>query len=258
MADAATNTPDRIAQIHSAYMALARRKRLYSGLILALFAVLFVSGFKIAEDRNASGFMNGIGDIFDFPSEVVAEAVEKSVNLPGHLVTYFPALLETLNIAAVATILGVIVGTVLSLLSTRGLARFPRLIPVFRRLMDLMRAFPQIVVALVLIFTLGFGPVPAMIAIAIHTAGAIGKLYSEINENADLKPVEGLTSVMFSMPSTFRASCSGRALRTRACSSPMPIATRRMSPGTIAMATSLSRSKASATMSTDRRRCRTG
>jgi phosphonate transport system permease protein len=46
-----------------------------------------------------------------------------------------------------------------------------------------------------LIFVLGGGPVPAMIAIAIHTAGALGKQFSEVNENADLKPVEGLTSV---------------------------------------------------------------
>jgi phosphonate transport system permease protein len=61
--------------------------------------------------------------------------------------------------------------------------------------MDILRAFPEIVVALVLIFMLGGGPVPAMIAIALHTAGALGKLYSEVNENADLKPVEGLQSV---------------------------------------------------------------
>jgi phosphonate transport system permease protein len=50
------------------------------------------------------------------------------------------------------------------------------------------------VIALVLIFVLGGGPVPAMIAIAIHTAGALGKLFSEVAENADLKPVEGLQS----------------------------------------------------------------
>jgi phosphonate transport system permease protein len=58
--------------------------------------------------------------------------------------------------------------------------------------MDIMRAIPEIVIALVLIFILGGGPVPAMIAIAIHTAGALGKLFSEVNENADLKPIEGL------------------------------------------------------------------
>ncbi|WP_068110533.1 phosphonate ABC transporter, permease protein PhnE [Tropicimonas marinistellae] len=195
MADAASQTPDRIGTLQQSYLAHVRQKRLYSGLMLAVFVLLYVGGFGIAESRNAGGFLDGLHRVFDFPSEVVSEAAEKAANLPGHLVTYFPALLETLNIAAVSTILGVIVGALLSLLSTRGLARFPRFIWLFRRLMDTMRAFPEIVVALVLIFILGGGPVPAMIAIAIHTAGAIGKLYSEVNENADLKPVEGLASV---------------------------------------------------------------
>ncbi|MCP4818763.1 MAG: ABC transporter permease subunit, partial [Shimia sp.] len=56
-------------------------------------------------------------------------------------------------------------------------------------------AMPEIVIALVLIFVMGGGPVPAMFAIAFHTAGALGKLFSEVNENASLKPVEGLQSV---------------------------------------------------------------
>ena len=60
--------------------------------------------------------------------------------------------------------------------------------------MDICRAIPEIVIALVLIFLLGGGPVPAMIAIAVHTAGALGKLFSEVNENVSLKPVEGLSS----------------------------------------------------------------
>ena len=34
-----------------------------------------------------------------------------------------------------------------------------------------------------------------MIAIAIHTSGALGKLFSEVNENCDMKPVDGLVSV---------------------------------------------------------------
>lgn len=36
---------------------------------------------------------------------------------------------------------------------------------------------------------------PAMVAIAFHTTGALGKMFSEVNENASLKPVEGLESV---------------------------------------------------------------
>jgi phosphonate transport system permease protein len=61
--------------------------------------------------------------------------------------------------------------------------------------MDVLRAMPEIVIALVLIFIMGGGPVPAMIAIALHTIGALGKLFSEVNENADIKSVEGLESV---------------------------------------------------------------
>jgi phosphonate transport system permease protein len=115
--------------------------------------------------------------------------------LPANLARYFPALLETINIAAASTLVGAMVAIALSLLSTRRFARWPRLVPVFRRALDTMRAVPEIVVALLLIFVLGGGPVPAMIAIAIHSMGALGKLFSEVNENADLKPVEGLRSV---------------------------------------------------------------
>ncbi|KAG1715098.1 Phosphonate transport system permease protein PhnE [Nymphon striatum] len=71
----------------------------------------------------------------------------------------------------------------------------PWLIGPLRRVLDILRAVPEIVIALVLIFLLGGGPIPAMIAIALHTVGALGKLFSEVNENASLKPIEGLESV---------------------------------------------------------------
>ncbi|QBK32175.1 phosphonate ABC transporter, permease protein PhnE [Roseitalea porphyridii] len=177
------------------YMELARQKQLYNVIIVIIFALLMIGGYQLANSRNAGGFLNGVGNFWDFPSEIVSEAAEKAANLPGLMWQFLPSLIETLNIAAVSTLIGAIAGVFLSLLSTRGLARFPRMIPVFRRFMDTLRAFPEIVIALVLIFILGGGPVPAMIAIALHTAGALGKLFSEVNENADLRPVEGLTSV---------------------------------------------------------------
>lgn len=183
------------ADIRASYLAMTRRKRVYGGVMLALFVALMAAGFRTADDRNAGSFLGGVAHVLDYPAEVLSEAAGKSAQLPDHIVHFLPALIETLNIAAAATLVGALAGTLLSLLSTRGLARWPALIPLFRRLMDLLRAIPEIVVALVLIFMLGGGPVPAMIAIALHTAGALGKLFSEVNENAALKPVEGLHSV---------------------------------------------------------------
>ncbi|MEM6309395.1 MAG: phosphonate ABC transporter, permease protein PhnE [Pseudomonadota bacterium] len=188
MTDAAT------AQIQANYMALVSRRRLYGGLTLLVFVLLMASGFMIADDRNAGGFWDGLHKIGDYPEAVLSEAWEKIGDMPMLLVKYVPALIETINIAAVSTLIGALAGLILSLLATRGLTRWPRMIPVFRRFLDVMRAIPEIVIALMLIFVLGGGPVPAMIAIAIHTAGALGKMFSEVAENADLKPVDGLKS----------------------------------------------------------------
>src|SRR6056297_1169224 len=179
MADISAQAPITTDSIRNGYMAMTRRKRLYSGAMLALFVALMVAGFNLADDRNAGGFWDGWHNVLDFPAQVWGEAIEKAHELPGHFVTFFGALL----------------GIMMSLLSTRGMACWPRMIPVFRRIMDILRAIPEIVIALVLIFILGGGPVPAMIAIALHTVGALGKLFSEVNENASLKPVEGLHSV---------------------------------------------------------------
>ncbi|CAD0184728.1 hypothetical protein RUESEDTHA_01611 [Ruegeria sp. THAF57] len=194
MTDLTAGSPT-VDQIRADYSETTRRKRVYGGILLIVFVALMAAGFRTADDRNAGSFVDGWHRIFDYPAEVLSEAWDKIDALPANLVKFFPALVETINIAAASTLIGTIAGTFLALMSTRGMALWPALIPLFRRIADICRAIPEIVIALVLIFILGGGPVPAMIAIAIHTAGALGKLFSEVNENASLKPVAGLHSV---------------------------------------------------------------
>ena len=185
-----------IEQINQTYMDMVRRKRLYGGIMLAVFVALMLAGFRTA-DASQRGQLSSTVGIASSTSPPRFWAKQQA-NWPSsrHISRkYAPSLLETINIAAASTLLGALGAVILSLLATRGMARWPRLIPVFRRVLDIMRAVPEIVIALVLIFVLGGGPVPAMIAIAFHTVGALGKLFSEVNENASLKPVEGLSSV---------------------------------------------------------------
>ena len=187
--------PPTLHSATEAYLAMNRRKRMYGGILLLLFIVVMASGWRISEERNAGDFLPGLQQLGDFPYEVLSEAWTNRANLPGYFVEFFPSLIETINIAAVSTLIGALIAAFLSLLASRGIAKWPRMIPVFRRIMDALRAIPEIVIALVLIYILGGGPVPAVIAIAFHTGGALGKLFSEVGENADLKPIEGLTSV---------------------------------------------------------------
>lgn len=195
MPDASLRPGQSGPQIKTAYAEAARRKRLYSGILMLLFGLLMLSGFQVAQQRNAGDFLPGLGQVFDFPSEVIREAWANRANIPQLIADHLLSLIETVNIAAASTLAGALIAVMLAPLSTRGLALWPRAIPLFRRVLDIMRAFPEIIIALVLIYILGGGPVPAMIAIAIHTAGALGKMFSEVAENADTRPLEGLASV---------------------------------------------------------------
>jgi phosphonate transport system permease protein len=53
---------------------------------------------------------------------------------------------------------------------------------------------PDIVFALIFVVAFGLGPLPGVLALAIHTTGALGKLFAEVVENVSLKPIEGLAA----------------------------------------------------------------
>lgn len=169
-----------------------KRRQLYSLALLAVLGAVVFAGYGQANDMNSGGFLQGLAKFFEYPSEIVIEAWESGAEFPGLLVRFLPALIETLNIAAVATILGGVAAMIFAFLGSSNLGVWPAAVPMARRAMDLMRAFPELIIALFLIFVLGTSPVPAMIAVAFHTTGALGKQFSEVNENLDRKAIEGL------------------------------------------------------------------
>jgi len=181
-----------IAALQAEVTALEKRRRLYSFAGFLILAAFVIAGYGQANSMNSGGFVQGLTKFFDYPGEVFLEAIAAGGDFFGLLWRFLPALIETINIALVATLIGGFVALVLAYLSTSNLDVWPPLIPVTRRIMDVMRAFPELIIALFLIFVLGSSPIPAMIAVAFHTSGALGKLFSEVNENIDTRPLYGL------------------------------------------------------------------
>jgi phosphonate transport system permease protein len=101
-------------------------------------------------------------------------------------------LLETVLIGFLATLFGVIGGLLLSFPASRNLAPSRWMLWISRRSLEIMRTVPELVWALIFVFCFGVGPLAGVLAIAIHASGALGKLYSEANENVDMRPVEGV------------------------------------------------------------------
>lgn len=101
-------------------------------------------------------------------------------------------LLETILIAFMATILGVFGGFVLSFPASRNLAPNKWVLWITRRYLEIARTVPELVWALIFVFCFSVGPMAGVLAIALHATGALGKLYSEVNENIDMRPLEGV------------------------------------------------------------------
>jgi phosphonate transport system permease protein len=101
---------------------------------------------------------------------------------------------QTLLIAYVGTILGVVGGFLLCFAAAANLGKTSWLRFATRRFLEFCRTVPEIVFALIFVIAFGLGPLPGVLAIAIHTMGAMGKLFSEVVENIDMKPVDGLTA----------------------------------------------------------------
>jgi phosphonate transport system permease protein len=101
---------------------------------------------------------------------------------------------ETLLMAYVGTALGAAGAFVVSFLAAANVAPGRWIRIALRRFCELCRTVPQLVFALIFVIAFGLGPVGGVLAIAIHTFGALGKLFAEVVENIDMKPVEGVTS----------------------------------------------------------------
>lgn len=189
---------------------MRRQKRAQTILFAALFVLavgvsVWVSGFY--PDRLAAGVPR-ILEYFEsiLPSlqwdVLLAGRDEAGRAVPGSLTfwyadlgTYVTLIVETMLMALTATILGTAGAFLLCFPASRNLMSNGTIYWVSRRFMEICRGVPEILYALVFVFAIGIGPLAGIMAIAIHSAGALGKLFSEVNENASLEPVDGIRAV---------------------------------------------------------------
>jgi phosphonate transport system permease protein len=106
---------------------------------------------------------------------------------------YVEEMVITLQIALWGTALAVVTAVPLALLASSNIVPWWVYQPV-RRLMDSFRAINEMVFAMLFVVAVGLGPFAGVLALWIHTAGILAKLFSEAVEAIDPQPVEGIRS----------------------------------------------------------------
>ncbi|MEY4426111.1 MAG: hypothetical protein RL535_409 [Pseudomonadota bacterium] len=125
---------------------------------------------------------------FQKMGKFIAELLPPNIE-PAYLNKLFIASLETLAMSALGTILAVILGLTLALPASKAHAEDPaRWRNVTRLVLNALRSIPELVWAAMLLITVGLGPFAGTLALALHTAGVLGRLFAEAIENAPTNP----------------------------------------------------------------------
>jgi phosphonate transport system permease protein len=196
MATAIPRLPDtQIATLSAGYraeQAAKTRMNVLGGVILLLMVLLagMVAEVDVVKFWNNLGQLTSyVGRIFylDNGQLVFTDIAEWYWGIGRWL----SRLWDTLLIAYLGTLFGAVFAFFLCFAATVNLAVNPTQRFFARRFLEFCRTVPEIVFALIFVVAFGLGPVPGVLAIMIHTVGALGKLFAEVVENIDMKPVEG-------------------------------------------------------------------
>jgi phosphonate transport system permease protein len=175
---------------------LRRRRRLTTALGLSLFLALLLASAVIG-NFNPAALVEGAPKLGEYVQRTLPTL--RWTSLGADLAYWFyglrkwlELLLETVLMAYLATLIGSLGALLLCFYGASNLSPNAWSYQLARRVAEFFRTIPDLVFALIFVFAFGLGPLPGILAIALHSLGANGKLFAEANENIDMAPVDGL------------------------------------------------------------------
>jgi len=104
------------------------------------------------------------------------------------------AMFETIEIAFLGTFIAIVLSIPLGLFSARNLAPNFFIYIVSKTIIIFFRAIPEFIIAMILVIAIGFGAIPGVLALGLHTMGFLAKFYAEDIEHINKGPIDALKS----------------------------------------------------------------
>jgi phosphonate transport system permease protein len=147
-------------------------------------ALLLIAGARGAE-------IGKIGELFAGGQNMRQLGVEFVRPNFTEYALYIKDMWLTIQMALWGTAMALLIAVPLGLAGARNMTPAWVQQPV-RRLLDVLRSVPDLVIGAIFVVAVGLGPFAGVMALAINTGGVLGKLFSEAVEAIDKAPVEGV------------------------------------------------------------------
>lgn len=186
-------------------LATIRRRRIGFAAAFLGIGALFLWSFTVSEIIGTEHSADPLSRLGDFLARMNpnlrTETLLEDASTMGSFLSWFygwrvwvDALWETLQIAIIGSVLGALFAAPIAMMMSRNLMPISSVRFVLRRILEAIRTLPDLIVALILVAAFGVGPLAGIITITLSTTARLGKLYSEVNENADMRQWDGVKS----------------------------------------------------------------
>jgi len=155
-----------------------RQKRIIFAIIFICFVALWITGFF-----DVTRFMDGGPAI----AQLATEMVPPDFTRWRHWLT---PLLDTLAMSIAGTALAIVISLPLALLAAPNTTPSLVVARLVRVILSAMRSVPEIILGILFVAAVGFGALPGVLALALHSVGMVGKFFAEAIEHVDPKPLE--------------------------------------------------------------------
>jgi len=145
----------------------------------------------------AAGYYTGLFDAKRFAEGLPAMWQLASESIPpdfSRLGDWIWPLIDTLAMSIAGTALAVILSIPLAFLAASNTTPHKIVYRLARLTLNGLRAVPELIMGIVFVAAVGFGLLPGVLALGLHSVGMVGKFFAEAIEHVDPKPVEAIAA----------------------------------------------------------------
>ena len=156
---------------------------------LFLISLIFIL-FFITLDLEIN-FFSLFSESFRYFSDIIGRMLPPDFSNLKELIF---SMIETIEIAFLGTFIAIVLSIPIGIFSAKNLSPNIIIFLLARVITIFFRAVPEFIIAMILVIAIGFGAMPGVLALGIHTMGFLAKFYAEDIEHINKGPVEALKS----------------------------------------------------------------
>jgi len=156
-----------------------------------VFLVLFISSLIFVVKDLEVDFVKLVSDSSKYFGDILSRMLPPDFSNLNELIY---AMFETIEIAFLGTFIAIVLSIPLGLFSARNLSPNYFVYLICKTAVIFFRAIPEFIIAMILVIAIGFGAMPGVLALGLHTMGFLAKFYAEDIEHINQGPIDALKS----------------------------------------------------------------